>query len=265
MYAESRHVEATEETSMKPISVQLYSLRQESRQDFDTVLERLSAIGYQGVEPFNLFGKSPEAFKARVENLGMAVSSSHYPWANRTAVNEVVETVGALGLTRAAGGFMPEDFTDLDAVKRTADTVNTLIDALAPHGVGLFLHNHWWEFAEIEGRLGYHWIAELCPKVLFEVDTYWAANFGVVDPAEEVARVKDRAPLLHVKDGPLERDKAHVALGQGKMDIPGVIAAADPNVLEWNIVELDACDTDMMTAVEQSYRYLAGLVETASQ
>ena len=36
------------------------------------------------------------------------------------------------------------------------------------------------------------------------------------------------------------------------------IAAADPDVLEWNVVELDDCDTDMMTAVERSYRYLVG-------
>ena len=63
-------------------------------------------------------------------------------------------------------------------------------------------------------------------------------------------------PLLHVKDGPLKRDAAHVAVGDGSMDVAGVIAAADPAVLEWIIVELDACDTDMMTAVERSYRYL---------
>jgi len=244
---------------MKPISVQLYSLREESGRDFDAVLERLAAIGYQGVEPFNLYGKSPEAFKAQVEDLGMAVSSSHHPWANRAAVNEVIDTVGALGLTRAAAGFGAQDFADLDAVKRTTDTVNSLIEALSPHGVDLFLHNHWWEFAEIEGKLGYHWLAQLCPDVQFEVDTYWAANFGAVDVVAEVARVKDRAPLLHIKDGPLERGKAHVALGDGKMDIPGIIEAADPGVLEWNIVELDECDTDMMTAVERSYRYLAAL------
>ena len=247
---------------MKPISVQLYSLRQASQQDFDGVLERLAGIGYQGVEPFNLFGKSPEAFKARVEDLGMAVSSSHHPWANRADTNEVVDTISALGLTRAAGGFGQDDFADLDAVRRTADTVNTLVDALEPHGLDLFLHNHWWEFAQIEGKLGYHWIAELCPKVQFEVDTYWAANFGAVDPAEEVARVKHRAPLLHIKDGPLEHGKAHVAVGDGNMDIPGIIASADANVLEWNIVELDDCDTDMMTAVERSYRYLAALGQT---
>ena len=241
---------------MKPISVQLYSLREESKHDFDAVLERLAAIGYKGVEPFNLFGKTPQAFRTQVEDLGMTISSSHHPWANRAPINEVVETVGALGLNRAAGGFGPDDFANMDALKRTAETVNGLVDALGVHGIGLFLHNHWWEFQEIEGKLGYRHIAELCPDVQFEVDTYWAANFGAVDAAAEVAHVKDRAPLLHIKDGPLERNEAHVAVGDGKMDIAATIAAADPNVLEWIVVELDACDTDMMTAVAKSYDFL---------
>ena len=243
---------------MKPISVQLYSLRDESARDFDAVLEQLAAIGYAGVEPFSLHGKSPSAFKAQVEDLGMAVSSSHHPWANRASIAEVADTVGALGLNRAAGGFGADDFADMDAVKHTADTVNGLIESLSPHGIDLFLHNHWWEFNEIDGKLGYQHIAERCPRVLFEVDTYWAANFGAVDVNAEVAKVKDRVPLLHIKDGPLEREKAHVAVGDGKMDIAGVIDAADPDVLEWVIVELDACDTDMMTAVAGSYRYLVG-------
>ncbi len=241
---------------MKPISVQLYSLREAATADAGAVLEGLAAIGFKGVEPFSLFGDGPAAFKARVEGLGMEISSSHYPWANRAPINEVIDTIGELGLNRAAGGFGPDDFADLDAVGRTADTVNNLIDALAPHGIDLFLHNHWWEFTAIDGKLGYHHIAERCPRVQFEVDTYWAANFGTVDAAAEVARVKARAPLLHIKDGPLERGQAHVAVGEGRMDVAGVIAAADPNVLEWLIVELDACDTDMMTAVAASYRYL---------
>jgi hypothetical protein len=54
-----------------------------------------------------------------------------------------------------------------------------------------------------------------------------------------------------------------VAVGQGKMDIPAIIDAADPDLLRWLIVELDACDTDMLTAVADSYRYLTenGLAE----
>ena len=91
---------------MVPISVQLYSLRSESEEDFDAVLSRLADIGYAGVEPYNLFGKAPEAFVQQVTDLGMKVSSSHFPWVNRTeSMQEVIDTLGALGLTRAPGGF----------------------------------------------------------------------------------------------------------------------------------------------------------------
>ena len=240
----------------KPVSVQLYSLRAAANQDIGPVLERLAAIGYKGVEPYSLHGMTPEAFTTRVRDLGMVVSSSHHPWANHASTGEVVDTVGALGLNRVAGGFEREDFKDMDAIARTADTVNGLVDALRPHGIELFLHNHWWEFERVAGKLGFQHIAERCPDVLFEVDTYWAANFGAVDVADQVGSVRHRAPLLHIKDGPLVAGAAHVAVGDGAMDVASVLAAASPDVLEWVIVELDACDTDMMTAVERSYRYL---------
>ena len=248
---------------MKPISVQLYALREESQADFDKVLSDIADIGYRGVEPFNLFGKEPKAFKRQVEDLGMQISSSHHPWANRSELNDAIETVQALGLNRVAAGFGPDDVSDADSVKRTVDTINSLTESLKPHGLSLFLHNHFWEFVPVDGELPYHSFYKNCPDVEFEVDTYWAANFGACDPAEEVANVKDRAPLLHIKDGPNEQGKAHVAVGDGVLEIADIVNAADPNVLEWVIVELDTCDTDMLAAIRRSYEFLTseGLAE----
>lgn len=241
---------------MKPISVQLYSLREASKNDFGAVLERLSGIGYAGVEPFHPFGMTANALRARIEGLGMKISSSHWPWANRAPINEVIDTIKELGLTRAAGGFGPEDFKDHDAIVRTADTTNGLVEALSASGIDLFLHNHWWEYELLDGVPKYHLLQKLCPQVKFEIDTYWASNFGAVNVPNEIARVRDRVPLLHIKDGPLEKDQPHVAVGAGKVDVASIINSADPKVLEWVIVELDACATDMMTAVEASFRYL---------
>jgi hypothetical protein len=45
-----------------------------------------------------------------------------------------------------------------------------------------------------------------------------------------------------------------VAVGDGAIDIPGVLAAGA--AARWHVVELDRCDTDMFDAVERSYRYL---------
>jgi hypothetical protein len=46
------------------------------------------------------------------------------------------------------------------------------------------------------------------------------------------------------------------AVGSGTLPIPEIIDAADPDVVEWLIVELDEAAGDMMAAVEQSYDYL---------
>jgi sugar phosphate isomerase/epimerase len=242
---------------MVPISVQLYSLRDACKDDFDAVLTQLAEIGFAGVEPFNLFGKSPTDFLNQIHDLGMRVSSTHTPWVNRTeSTQEVVDVVQALGQTRAPGGFMPDDFKDRAALDATIEATQGYVDALKPHGLNLFLHNHWWEFAEIDGKLAYHHLQDAVPDVQFELDTYWAANFGACDPKAELSRIADRTPLLHIKDGPLIKGESHVAVGSGTMNIHGLFDVADPNILEWAVVELDACDTDMMTAVAESYTYL---------
>lgn len=58
------------------------------------------------------------------------------------------------------------------------------------------------------------------------------------------------------KDGPINREQPMTAVGDGKMDWQTVIGAVNENVLEWLIVELDQCATDMFEAVRKSVRYL---------
>jgi sugar phosphate isomerase/epimerase len=240
----------------KPISVQLYTLRQEAPKDFAGVLRRIAEIGYKGVEPAGFHNLNAKEFRKLVDDLGLVVSSSHGPWGNPDNINECVEIAGILGLDMVCGGYGPDNYKTLDAIKQTAEKVNARVAALKKHGLGLFLHNHWWEFEMVEGRLAYDRFAELCPDVLFEIDTYWCANFGANDPAAQVAKFKHRTPLLHIKDGTLKKDVPHLAVGKGKMDFRKVVAAADPAILRWMVVELDNCATDMFQAVADSYTYL---------
>jgi hypothetical protein len=48
-----------------------------------------------------------------------------------------------------------------------------------------------------------------------------------------------------------------VALGTGALDLPSVVRANA--AVEWHIVELDRCATDVYGVLDQSRRYLAGL------
>jgi sugar phosphate isomerase/epimerase len=124
-------------------------------------------------------------------------------------------------------------------------------------GITFGLHNHWYEFdKKFGGKTPHDILMEKAPSVFAQVDTYWA-QAGGADAAEVVKRLGPRAPLLHIKDGPVtvERDKAMTAVGAGAMDWKAVIGAAHETT-EWLVVELDRCDTDMTEAVQESLRYL---------
>ncbi len=241
---------------MKPISIQLYSLRDASAKDFPGVLKRLAKIGYKGVEPAGLYNYTPREFRKVVEDLGMVVSSTHSPWAQPNTLDATIEGCKELGVNLVAAGWGPDDFKTLDAIKKTAEIAAKMAETLAKAGITMTVHNHNWEFEKLNGRIKHEIFAELCPKVMFELDTYWAANFGENNAPEMVRRFAKRSPLLHIKDGSMVRDASLLAVGSGKNDIKGIIGAMDPAVTKWLVVEQDNSDTDMFECVEKSYRYL---------
>jgi sugar phosphate isomerase/epimerase len=123
------------------------------------------------------------------------------------------------------------------------------------NGYTFAIHNHWMEFQEVEGRNAHDVLLEhLDASVLFQLDTYWIQVAGV-DPVPVIKNLGKRAPTLHIKDGPVNREEPMQALGEGKMDIPALVAAGG-DLTEWIIVELDRCGTDMAEAVAKSITYL---------
>jgi sugar phosphate isomerase/epimerase len=186
------------------------------------------------------------------------ISSNHGPMPTPDNLQEIIDLQQGLGTPYAVSGFWVQDFESLDAIKRTADKVNAVVEPLARAGVTFMLHNHWAEFQKVEGRIAYARFVELCPDVKFEIDTYWAAAFGANAPAEQVRLYRKRCPILHLKDGPFAKDQPMVACGKGKQDFAAIMKASDAKVLRWAVVELDQCATDMMQAVADSYTYLVG-------
>ncbi len=240
-----------------PISVQLYSLREAMKDGkHATVLAALGKAGFVGVETAGLYGLKPAEFKKLASDNGLVVSSTHGPTPTATNVAEVIDTNRALGSPYAISGFGPNDFKDLDTIRTTADKLNTGISLLKSSGVKFAMHNHWWEFERLLGRAKIDWLLDLVPDLHLEIDTYWASNFQAEVPAEQVRRFAARTPYLHLKDGPFIKDQPMVACGGGKQDFPAIVGAADPKLLQWVVVELDACATDMLTAVIESKRFL---------
>lgn len=239
----------------KPVSIQLYTVRDACAKDFPGTLREIAKIGYKGVEFAGLHGMSASHVAALIKELGLQVSSSHVGMPSKENIQQLVDQEKAFGNDLVISGLGPDDFKTMDDCKRSAARFQEACQVATQHGLRLGCHNHWWEFHKVDGRLVYDILLGEAPALLAEVDVYWVA-VGGADPVDVVSRYKNRIPVLHIKDGPMEKDQPMTAVGSGKLNMPSIINAADPTMLKWLIVELDSCATDMMDAVRESYRYL---------
>lgn len=241
-----------------PIALQLYTVRDALAQDFASTVKQVARIGYAGVETAGFPGTTPGEARKVFDDLGLTVSSVHSALPVGERKNEILDLMAELGCTRLVSGYLePKYYQTLDQIKRTCALVNEANSVANENGLTLGIHNHWWEYEPVEGHFPYQVLLEyLDPAVFFQIDTYWVKTAGP-DPIKVIKEMGRRAPLLHIKDGPAVKNEPQVAVGDGIMDIHGIVAAAG-DAVEWMIVELDECATDMMAAVERSYHYLVG-------
>jgi sugar phosphate isomerase/epimerase len=247
-----------------PISVQLYSLRDQAKDgNHVAVLKKLADTGFYGVEAAGFYGLRPAEFRSIVTSLGMTVSASHGGLPKPEEFQQAIDTTRELGSAYYVVAWTPKDrWTSLESINQIADELEAARAAMAKAGVILCYHNHEFEIERIAAagnKLATELLIARAPALNLEIDTYWAANWGKEDPAKVVGQFKNRAVHLHLKDGALDSTKrAMLPAGKGKQNFAEIVAAADPAVLKWVVVELDSCETDMTQAVTDSYAYLVG-------
>lgn len=238
-----------------PIALQLYTVREEAARDPVGTLRKVAEIGYPAVELAGLYGMTPAEFRALTDELGLAVCSNHGSLPTEDNREEILEMARTMGYKYHVSGFGPDQFATLEGTLEAAAMFQRGAQLLEGTGVQFAVHNHWWEFdKQFDGKYPHEHFMEAAPEVLAQIDTYWTM-VGGADPATMLHKYGARVPLLHIKDGPGNREDKMTAVGSGKMDWPAVFAAASPETA-WAIVELDACETDMLEAVAESYRYL---------
>lgn len=241
-----------------PLSVQLYTLREQLDQDAAGTLQRLAALGFTDVEPFGLaeFGA---ALAPHLAAAGLAAPTSH---ASLVGVDpapalRVAADLGVQLLIEPAVG--EERWGDRDAVAAIAAELGEVAARAADLGIAVGYHNHWWETrSRIDGVPALEVFAEVLPEaVRLEVDTYWAA-VGGADPVALLQRLGDRVAAIHVKDGPVSRDTAaQLPAGAGAMPIAELLAAA-PQARP--VLEFDAYAGDLFDGLAQARSFVRGLL-----
>ncbi len=236
----------------------------------EAVLERLSEIGFENIEPFgsNFAGYTAEEFRALADRYGLSVKSSHYN-VNEDTFDETLEYVKTLGQEYVgSGGFPQPGIGTYENTLATAEAMNRLGQRTVEAGLTKFFgHNHDGEFRttyEHEGETLSAWeilVRETNPEyVTFQLDVAWAAHAGVDVPAL-IEEYGDRIELLHVKDAVnlnAGGRPTFTNLGEGDVPLQEILAAAQEADVKLYVLEYDRAPEGEDFATT-GFEYLTGL------
>lgn len=183
------------------VYAQLYSLLRTNQEDLIPALEKISEIGFDGVELMGTYmaGMSVQEYKQYLKNLKLDPISSHglHDEADFAQMAEL-----GIRYTDIRPMFRHNNY---DEVMRACEQMNEAGKLRAKYGLKGVLHNHANELAWLEGKEGELRVYDLLLQntdptyVGFEFDVGWA-SFAGADVVEIVKKYPGRFPLIHVKE-----------------------------------------------------------------
>ena len=243
------------------ISLQLYTLREETARDMAGTLREVSEIGYPAVEFAGYGGLAPQEIKTILADLGLRASGAHVPLGSfETDLGSVLDDMHSLDCDHAVVPSAPPGRRgDEASVARLAENLNRWGRLCRAEGVTLSYHNHDFEFAPLGGSTMWDvLVGETDPGLVhLELDLYWV-KYGGADPENVLRSVADRVSLIHLKDMAPDASLSDLPVGEGTMPWEGLLEAAGAAGVEWYIAEQDN-PGDALEDVRKGLRHLREL------
>nr|WP_272595732.1 sugar phosphate isomerase/epimerase [Paenibacillus apiarius] len=244
------------------IGLQLYTVRDETAKDFAGTLEKVAAMGYDGVEFAGYGGLQPQELAVTLERLNLQAAGSHVSIEQLIDhLDEQIEMNAAIGNRHViCPGLGESRYNTLAALQETAAHFARAAERLAEHGIKLGYHNHDFEFTTKLGeQTMFDTLFQQLPaeKLFTELDVCWV-QYGGYDPLSVIAQYTGRIPLVHFKD--LKRTEEGkpltVELGLGELDLMAIAQASRDAGAEWLIVEQDECQRPSLDSVKNSRQWI---------
>lgn len=238
---------------MKPVGLQLYTLRKDFAEDQIGTLERIKQIGYDAVEFAAPLDTDFAPLAARMSEIELDCPSVHVGLADiKGQPGRVLEVAKTLGCRFIVLPFVDPNDADWQAVVRDAQT---FARQAKDEGFRFCYHHHHFEFDNARGFRPFDvLVGESDPALLnFELDVYWL-KVGGEDPVAMIETLAGRVKLLHLKDQ--ADDGKMTDVGAGNLDFPAIIAAGRAAGVEHFFVENDFPPKPYWPSVEASVNYL---------
>jgi len=225
-----------------PVALQLYSVRNDCKANFDAALEQVAAMGFEGVEFAGYYGYTANApgLAAKLKALNLKAAGTHVRMdaLRGDALKATIDFHQGIGCRFLV---VPGDpaFTDPEKSKALADEMNAIAATLKPLGMATGYHNHVNEFKKDGDKTFWDLFAERTTKdIILQQDCGWTMAAGY-DPAEYIRKDPGRTKTTHFKPTVKEGETGKKAIfGQDSVDWKSVYAACTTaGGTEWIVLE----------------------------
>lgn len=241
---------------MRPIGLQLYTLRKPFAADPLDTLGRIRETGYDAVEFAAPLGSNFAGFAAHMRDIGLDCPSAHVGLADmEDKPDEVLAMAKTLGCRYLVMPYVLPDQRDWPAV---IATLGVFAKRARGEGLRVAYHHHDFEFEATDGVRPFdRLVGETDPDFVdFELDVYWLKKGGE-DPKAFIEQMTGRVKLIHLKD--MAPDGGMADVGSGTFDFAVLIQAADAAGAQHYFVEHDFPPAPGWPSVEASLGHLRTL------
>ena len=249
------------------IGVQLCSVKDELKHDFEGTLHKLEKLGFEGVElagDFGPFANDAAGLRAFLDKAGLKCAGAHTDFDSLApaAIGATTAFYQAAGCRNLIIAMDKRAWTTQGATQGAAQVareLSALSAQLLPMGLRIGYHNHAEEMAGADGKTAWDVIATGTPApVILQQDIGWTTHAGK-DPVALIRRYPGRTISAHFK----AKSSATNIIGQDRADWRAIAAAARTvGGAEWFIVEQEHYPNGMgqVEAVAASLRGLQGML-----
>jgi len=242
---------------------QLYTVRDFTKTpaDIEKTFHKVAGIGYKSVQISALGEIEAKQLDEIAKKTGLAIALSHTPPQKlRENIAGVMEDHRTIGCKIVGIGAMPAEYkTGESGVKNFLRDFSPIAKELSQNGFTFAYHNHAFDFVKNNGVTLMDIMLQNTEADWFKLiaDVFWL-QAGGIDPVGFIRKNGSRIAALHLKDmaATYENKSEMAELGNGNLDLAGIIGAAKQAKIPWYMVEQDTCKGDPFDALRVSYQYM---------
>ncbi len=227
-----------------PVGLELYSVRNELKQNLEATVRAVAQMGYQGVEfyapYFEWSENQTKQTRKLLDDLGIRCFSTHNDSSflgpeKISRARDMNLILGSKYVVMASAKPKPGP----DGWKAVADSLNVAADELEASGLKAGYHNHQREFTPDGSQRPIEILAKNTkPSVMLQLDVGTCLEAGS-DPVAWIRANPGRIRSLHCKDWSPDPAKGYAVLfGEGSADWKNIFEAAETaGGVEYYLVE----------------------------